>query len=149
MSAKPARVRLVSKKQYRRVMRKKGSTYLTAILAGCFGLMFLAGAFLGAKFFWDGTWDGATDLVPFFFFGGLGLAGLWCGKLLFKDARQIEPVALLSTQNAKYLPDEKILVRGSERPSTNQQAELLRAIRQESETPPEQLLRAAPTNTSE
>ena len=70
------------------------------------------------------------------------LAIIWLGKSMFKKAQRIEPVALLKRQSVIPLPEAETLVRASELPPSHQQAELLRAAPQGSETPVAELLRA-------
>ena len=77
---------------------------------------------------------------------GLGLIGIWIAVTLFKGARQVRSVALLTKHSAKGLPDVETLPRASYLPPSQQQAELLRAAQVGKETPPEQLLRATLEN---
>jgi len=70
---------------------------------------------------------------------------MWFGRILFKRAEKIEPVALITQHNSRNLPDIETLVRGSD-PPLSQSTTLLRAVQQGQETPQEELLRAAQTN---
>ena len=72
----------------------------------------------------------------------LGLAGIYKSANMFAKIEGMEPVALLTKENAKHLPETETLVRPSDLPPSHLQAELLRAAPQGSETPPEELLRA-------
>ena len=76
------------------------------------------------------------------FFGGLGALTLWASMVVSCNADNIGPVAPITKRNAKYLPEGETLVRGSDRPAADQEAELLRAVRQGPDSQPEQLLRA-------
>lgn len=136
MKEKPTQVRFVSRKQYRRIRRKRAGAYLTAIGAACFGIACLTLGGIGMSYFQD-----ATAVVVFF--GGLGVLGIWCGRLLWQDARKIERVALLTPQNAKDAPDEKILVRSSDCPSAELPKVLLRPLEAGAEANSEELLRAS------
>ena len=67
----------------------------------------------------------------------------FCGCMpFFVRARTIEPIAPITRHNTGQLPEVETLVRASDAPPSQQQTELLRAARQGSETPSEQLLRA-------
>jgi hypothetical protein len=61
---------------------------------------------------------------------------------LFREAKAIERVAPITRHNTGHLPAAETLVRASDLPPSHQQAELLRAAPQGSETPAEELLRA-------
>ena len=76
------------------------------------------------------------------FIAAIGIAVLRLGADLFDKADNIEPVELITKHNTGHLPEIETLVRSSDRPTTDQQAELLRAARVEKQTPPEELLRA-------
>ena len=79
---------------------------------------------------------------PSVILGGLGVTCISAARHWFKESKQTAPVALLTKSSAKFLPEVETLVRGSDRPATAEQAELLRAAGQGAETPAEQLLRA-------
>ena len=72
---------------------------------------------------------------------GLGLVTIRLTDNVSIEAQNIEPVALLTRHNAKHLPEAETLVRSSDKLSISPSAELLRAVRQGPEMPPEQLLR--------
>jgi len=76
--------------------------------------------------------------------GGISGFSFYAGVTILRKVDSMQPVTLLTKQNAKYLPEVKTLVRGSDPPITAPQTELLRATTQEQETPAEQLLRAGP-----
>jgi len=61
---------------------------------------------------------------------------------LFKKERTIERVAPITRHSTSFLPPKESLVRASDLPPSQQQAELLRAAPRGSETPTEELLRA-------
>lgn len=139
---KATQVRLVSRKQYRRIWRKRVGAYLTAIGAVCFGITCVAlGIVLTFRLH-----DKASGVI---FFGGLCMLGIWCGRLLWADAQKIERVALLTPQNAKDAPDEQILVRSSECPSAELTKVLLRPLEAGAEADGTELLRAAQGQNSE
>jgi hypothetical protein len=68
-----------------------------------------------------------------------GLALWWGSRKSWKTVRAIQPLNFADTT---ALPETETLVRASDLPPSDQQAELLRAAPQGSETPPEELLRA-------
>lgn len=68
--------------------------------------------------------------------------GLWSAKVLLKRVEKIEPVGLLTRQNTGNLPEVETLVRSSDQPPNDQQAELLRAARNGAETSSGELRRA-------
>jgi hypothetical protein len=68
---------------------------------------------------------------------------------LYKRERKIERVELITTQNAHLLPPKESLVRASNMPPSQQQAELLRTAQYGKETHAEELLRATTTNEQE
>jgi len=79
--------------------------------------------------------------------GGIGVLGIWAARSFARIARHAAPVELLTKSSAKHLPEAETLVRGSDRPKTAEQIELLRAVRQSpASSPPEQLLRATQEN---
>jgi len=73
--------------------------------------------------------------------GGFCMLGLWGAKLLLKGVEKIEPVGLITRHNTGALPEFDTLVRSSDQPPAQQQAELLRAAQYGKEMPAEQLLR--------
>ena len=83
----------------------------------------------------------ASGMLGVFSFGALQF-----GLTLFREAKAVEPVAPITRHNTGHLPEVETLVRGSDRPATDRQTELLRAISPGMETPPEQLLRATQEN---
>jgi hypothetical protein len=149
LSEKPKR-RLVHKHHYMRTMLEKGGLYTFALGFGGGACLFLL---LSLLLLWMGAppWrtNDPDDLDKIWmcvcggFFGAFCLASVWASATLYKAASQIEPVALITRQNTGYLPAAATLVRGSDRPAADQERELLRAVSQGVETPPEQLLRAS------
>jgi hypothetical protein len=70
---------------------------------------------------------------------------LWSARITyycFKEERKVERVKFVTKRTSHLLPPEESLVRPSDLPPSRQQAELLRAAPQGSETPAEELLRA-------
>ena len=65
---------------------------------------------------------------------------------LFKKGRKVERVVPITKRTTSTLPPEESLVRASNLPPSQQQAELLRAAQHGKETPSEELLRATITN---
>jgi hypothetical protein len=65
---------------------------------------------------------------------------------LMKLEEKIVPVAPITRRNAHHLPLEGSLVRASDAPPSQQQAELLRAAQHGKTTPAEELLRATSTD---
>ena len=131
MSGKP-KTRLVSKGRYLCVMSTR--TTLTAAYIFC-GIL------------------GAAALVKsallFLFEGGRGFDFACGGAYMFylsisfyQQTLRIERVAPITHRNTHRLPPEESLVRPSELPPSQQQAELLRAAPFGRETPPAELLRA-------
>jgi hypothetical protein len=141
---KPKRV--VGWKHYVLTLLDKGMGYSAATIAVFCGLIFLLIAVISL---WLGCrgGDGQTILL----FGGafsilLGVVALGQGKAMFNNAKKVEVVAPITRHNTGLLPEVETLVRGSDRPATAEQTELLRAVRQTPDSPPEQLLRAIQEN---
>jgi len=144
-TGKPRR-RLVGWTQYLKTQADKGVFYsfASAFMCGGIALLFLAGmiVILSIINVFRGDFLGIVA-------GSIGVGMAWVGlrmnrmaKNWIKEAQQIAPVALLTKSTAKQLPEVETLVRGSDRPLTDPQDELLRAAQQGQQTPPEQLLRA-------
>jgi len=77
-------------------------------------------------------------------------AGAWYLTYYFyKTERKVERVAPITRRTTSSLPPGETLLRAANLPSSNYQAELLRAAGQGSETPSEELLRAANTRELE
>lgn len=93
--------------------------------------------------FHGGLFGFLVGLIVSTLLSGIGVLALWVSMIAICEADKIQSVAPITKQNAKHLPEVEILVRGSERPETTEQAELLRAVRQSPASPPEQLLRVA------
>jgi len=152
MSAQEPQKRLVGWKQYLRTVGTIffGKSFAMAFRWGgliCFGFAVFTFALLGGGSDINGG-PIHNHLLPLLIGSlslGLFLGGMGVAQTLFKKVEKIEPVELLTKQNAKHLPEVETLVRGSESPAIEPQNELLRATGQGVETPPEQLLRAAKT----
>lgn len=84
----------------------------------------------------------AISLAMIGSFCGLALLTIWAAGRLLNRANAVPPVRLLTSENARHLPLEKTLARHSALPSSQQQAELLRAGVSGQETKPEELLRS-------
>jgi hypothetical protein len=140
MSEKPRKL-LVGWKQYIRSIGKKGLYYSFTFTFACVGAIVLAETF--AILFCDllaRDWLPATGAA--FSLCIVGLLSIWFAKAMFKYGEEVESVELITRHNTCHLPVADTLGRSSERPSTDQQAELLRAAGQGPETPAEELLRA-------
>ena len=141
MKKRKPRKRLVGLRQYAKTSMDQLLGYSGAIVVICIGTALLGLSLILIR---DGS-DGYGDLFALFgggVFGICSLITLWYGTTLFNAAAQIRPVELISKHNAKYLPEVKTLVRGSDPPTVDQQAELLRVAGHGQQIPPEQLLRA-------
>jgi len=114
----------------------RSATYVLAGLCAIGGLWFLIG---GIACIFAGFSIGIV-------IGGIGVLGIWAARSFARIARHAAPVELLTKSSAKHLPEAETLVRGSDRPKTAEQIELLRAVRQSPASPPEQLLRATQEN---
>ena len=150
MSTEKPKKRIVSKGEYLSTLGTKGGLFSTAIVVGSVGLGFLLLAALSIiQFAVSLRSEIGVGLFEIFkMLGGLipgaiGLTAIWYCKVAIKSARDIEAVTPITRHNTGHLPEVETLVRGSDRPATAEQAELLRAAGQGAETPSEQLLRAA------
>ena len=157
MSEKPKK-RLVSWTEY--VLRKTLAISLSASLSVCAVASVLLVLGLPYSYYWEvrlRAEEGPPSPSDNFDLTGLGFyiacwlclillpilgiaaSVLWCGsRKSWKTVRALQPIHYADTSN---LPEVETLVRASDRPS-GQQAELLRAAPQGSETPAEELLRA-------
>jgi hypothetical protein len=77
---------------------------------------------------------------------GMATALYYAGRVHLKLARAIEPVTPLTRANIGDLPAPQTLVRASQEPMQEHQAELLRAAQYGKETHAEELLRATTTD---
>jgi hypothetical protein len=143
MSTKEPQKRVVRWKEYAESAGKKG-------IMNSLGWVFLVGGLLllipGIPLVLSvvsGSLIGLCAGVPLSVFG---LIGIFMSKTLFEKVEEMEPIALLTKENAKQLPEVETLVRASDLPPSHQQAELLRAAQTGPETPPEELLRATQGN---
>ena len=151
MSEKPQK-RLVSKREYLKTLLGKGGFYSSAMACAVGGGVLLI---VSLFFLWLGLppWDNLPDVgdrIWMFLCGVLlgvpFVTAVWFGVSLFKAGARMEPVAPITRHNTGQLPEIETLVRASDLPPSHQQAELLRAAPQGSETPPEELLRATAAN---
>ncbi|MCW3095799.1 MAG: hypothetical protein JWL77_1417 [Chthonomonadaceae bacterium] len=136
--------RLVGWTQYLETQCSKLMGNSVGVVFEYVGYIFVMGA-IGTlvSSFHGGLFGFLVGLIVGTSLGGIGVLALWVSMVAVCEAEKIVPVALITKQNAKHLPEAETLIRGSDRPSTDQEAELLRAVLQGQETPPEQLLRAA------
>jgi hypothetical protein len=151
----PQQTHLVSRSRYVGSLLERGGIYSFAFVVGCsaVALLLLALAmFLFGIFPIIDTFDKGERVLML----GLGaFSSVLCvgatrfALALQKAARQLPPVAPITRHNTGKLPEVETLVRGSERPVSSAQTELLRATYQEANTPSEQLLRAAQHNSQE
>lgn len=148
MNDRHTRKRLLEWPEYLDAVGTKGATTLVAGVGGLVGEGMLTAA-AGAGLYaivtvFQGDFGGALGWlvigVVLALFGGVAR---WLSQFFFNEMRSAPPVGLLTKSSARSLPEEETLMRGSDRPSEAEQAELLRAARTEPETPPEQLLRSA------
>jgi len=148
MSENPKK-RLVSKGQYLKTLGEKGATYTAGIFLGLTGVpLLLISLFSFNRCFSSGDFsEGFLFIGVVSLFWSLGIFG-GC-KSFFKSAQEIEPVAPITRHNTGDLPAVESLVRASDLPPSDQQAELLRAVSQGSETPSEELLRATLKGTND
>ncbi|MCW3053425.1 MAG: hypothetical protein JWN14_2595 [Chthonomonadales bacterium] len=140
MSKKPQK-RLVSKREY--IGRLAEAANQTLIGFACLGG--------GAYFLWlflmlvadmyreQAPWTVYTLALPFV---GISAFFLWISKNIWTMASEIKHVTPITHKNNHFLPAKETLVRASNVPPAQQQAELLRATQVGTEIPPEQLLRA-------
>lgn len=147
MSMEKQKKRLVSGEEYFDAVCTKGVTSFFAGVFGIGGIVFLLAAGLAIRFalsavgggnMADATLCGGVGAV----LGLVGLTGIWCASLFFKEARKVTPVALLTKSSTQSLSEVETLVRGSDRPSVAESTELLRAAQSGNQTPAEELLRA-------
>lgn len=139
-SEKP-RTRLVSKGRYLRNLGEKGVNYAVGSFYGLLGVPLLLLSLLciyvcfAVRYFLD------TFLCLAMVSLGLSAGAFWGCKSYFRKAREMETVTPITRDNTGLLPPEETLLRPSEFSPSHQQAELLRAAPQGSETPSEELLR--------
>jgi hypothetical protein len=150
MNEDKPQTRLVGWDVYLRTTCKRTILSVSACGLGCFGVSILLVTVVGVVRFGAFRQDLKQSLVSFCIaigmYCGAGIGLLRWAKALSRKAKNIELVAPITRHNTGHLPEVETLVRGSDRPATAEQAELLRAVRQSPETPPEQLLRAAQEN---
>lgn len=147
MGTERPKKRLVGLGEYLDAVCTKGATSLVATALRFGGAVLLTAAASAVLPVLVEVCHGDISGAEFCIFAGaiLGLFGAiatWLSCFFFEAAKEITPVALLTRSSANGLPEKEILVRGADRPATDQQTELLRATGQGLETPPAQLLRA-------
>jgi hypothetical protein len=140
MSEKPKK-RLVSKGSYLKLMSTRARLMSGTILFSVFGAMSLSATLWGMidrhRQFW-GLWLFETCL------GFAFVAWAWrIASYCFREERKVERVAPITNRTASLVSPEESLVRASDVPPSQQQAELLRATQYGKETPAEELLRAS------
>jgi hypothetical protein len=150
MNPEQPRKRLVGIQKYLGTLIEKGGLYSFAVAFGCVGAAFMAVAMtiILAGLSSTARTNPVLILLGGGFFAVCSVLMIWYATTLFKDATQIEPVELITKETVKHLPEVETLVRGSDRPSTKAQSELLRAAGRGQETPAEQLLRATQENNA-
>ena len=137
---KQSQKRLVSKGRYIWLIGNKVGLYsLVSLLLGI-GLIGALLTLVSSVQVWMGNQAINSCIPPICF--AITYPILWSARSLFRKATAIEPVQPVTERNAHRLPQKLTIVRSSEIPPTEQQAELLRAAQTGQETPPEQLLRA-------
>jgi hypothetical protein len=146
--------RLVGKEEYVMKLLDKGSSHALAIIIVGSGCAFLFGilqvirsvANLAAEVRMQPSIPSGIDTTLVIsacsLLSVLCVGAIWYGVRLFKSAEKKESVALITRHNTGSLPEVETLVRGSDLPPSQQQAELLRAVKSGQETSPEELLRA-------
>ncbi|MCW3053426.1 MAG: hypothetical protein JWN14_2596 [Chthonomonadales bacterium] len=142
-SEKP-RKRLVPMPQYVKTLGQKGMGYSAGTIlsfAGFIGMVIGVILIMMCFTFPDLPNVHLWEFIVGSVLGGLGITGAWLGNRVMKITKKIEPVNLITRRTANLLPQEDTLVRASERPLSQQKAELLRAATTGQETPPEELLR--------
>jgi len=140
--------RLVDKQEYVETKGVQGIGYSFAIASGSAGAVCLLNSLY---FLMNGLRPEGNDafcLIVSAVFGFLSAAAISLSIYIFNLGRKMPPIAPITPQNAKQLPEIETLVRASNLPPSHQQAELLRATSQGSETPPEELLRATLKDTN-
>lgn len=149
MSAKSQK-RLVGWKQYLMTLQDKGLHYIAGIfcaICGALSLIFSAElffAFLAARTNIPAAQSDADFWILVMSGGAVacGLGAFWGVNSMFRNAKEIAPVALITRHNTGSLPEVETLVRSSDLPPSQQQAKLLRAAGPGREIPAEELLRA-------
>ncbi|MCW3094972.1 MAG: hypothetical protein JWL77_590 [Chthonomonadaceae bacterium] len=153
MSEKPQK-RLVSKGQYLKTLGDKGASYAAGVFYGLLGVPFLLISLfcfvIGLYGLFFSGFPSEISIVLFIAVISLilSMGAFWGCTSYFKRAQEIELVAPITRHNTDQLPAVETLVRASDAPPSHQQAELLRASPQGSETPPEELLRATLKGTN-
>ena len=143
MSEKPQK-RLVSQGRYARLITKRTALTLGSVVSLGVGLVTLVGSVIS---FWTAFYNGSllvpstcmlTTIHRFCISAGMFFAAF----RFYKNEQKVERVVPITKRSSHLLPPEETLVRPSDLSPSQQQAELLRAAPQGSETPAEELLRA-------
>jgi hypothetical protein len=154
MRTEKPKKRLVSNCEYVMKLLDKGSSHAFAIMVvggGCailFGSLQVIGsaARLAAEVRMTPSIPAGINttwmIAEFSLLSILCMGAIWYGVKMFKAAEKKESVALITRHNTGFLPEVETLMRSSDVPATDTQAELLRALEQKAETHTEQLLRA-------
>ena len=137
MSETKPQKKIVSKRRYMLVMGKQMGISAGIGILLCIGLS-------GLGFMQPQPSDPTPILPHWFRWVGLLLSiyAFWKCIELLRAMRSIEPVQPVTERNAHLLPLQDTLVRSSDLPPSEQQAELLRAVQTGQETPLEELLRS-------
>ena len=150
MSTEKPKKRLVRWDVYLWSVCKRTILRVSASGLGIFGVGILLMTIVGVVRFGVFQQDLKQSLVSFCIaigmYCGAGIGLLRWAKSLSRKAQKIEPVAPITRHNTGNLPEVETLVRASDLPPSHQQAELLRAVQNGKETPPEELLRATTKN---
>lgn len=131
--------RLVSRGRYLYLSGKRMSLTFLHKFSYCAAVLCGLAYILGMNFLFDSLW---VNIL--FILASASLAGiLFIMSLRFSAKLSLmEDVLPITQENVSILSSGEILVRSSEAPLSPQQAELLRATPQGSETSPQELLRA-------
>jgi len=135
---------LVGWKHYLKAISTKGFLYSFAAVVGFGGVLLVLISlfmFLIAVLPWQ-EGGNSFGVLAALVIAAVGIAAIWAGKSVVSEVQELEQVQLITRQNTHLLPTRTSLVRASDAPASDSQAELLRAAGQGTETPAEQLLRA-------
>ena len=135
---------LVSKEQYVRHIGKNLTLTGVSVLALAVGIPCLLICFCwGIGLFLQALEGHVPSDAWYWYLGLLMVTGglMKIGLRTKKAVESSEAIVIVTHRNVHQLRDEDSLVRGSDLPPTEQQAELLRAVQTGQETPSEELLR--------
>jgi len=149
MSEKPKK-QLVGWSVYLITLCQRTALRGAASFSGCAGVIFLLAAIVTLirviVLHQDLNLSTSEFILGMAGIGAIGLLLLFLSSLFFQDVKEIEPVAPITRHNVGDLSEFGTLVRPSDLPPSQQQAELLRAAQPGHEMPPEELLRATQGN---